>query len=149
MIPFFIKYRKQATPYYIALISHSVLGDLFTGGFEMLWPASARWFSILDVNVMSITSNIVEMLLFAVAIVAMFKAKDLQTLLKPGNYNLFLIIPFGATLGPMLDLSKSFEGSIPALLIPMSVFWVTLFAYSMIIDLCANNKLGFLAKILH
>jgi membrane-bound metal-dependent hydrolase YbcI (DUF457 family) len=148
MIPFFVRYRKQAIPYFIALVSHSFLGDLFTGGFEMLWPISQQWFSLLDISVMSIANIIVEMLLFAVAVTVMFKANDLQILLKSGNRNLFLIVPFGATLGPMLDISQSFEGSIPSPLIPMSIFWITIFAYSMLVELCAKNKLGFLAKLL-
>jgi membrane-bound metal-dependent hydrolase YbcI (DUF457 family) len=148
MIPFFVRYRKQAIPYFIALVSHSFLGDLFTGGFEMLWPISQQWFGLPDISVMSIANIITEMLLFAVAVTVMLKVDDLQTLLKPGNRNLFLIIPFGATLGPMLDISQSFEGSIPSPLIPMSIFWVTIFAYSMLIELCAKNKLGFLAKLL-
>ena len=147
-LPFFIKYRKQAVPYYVALMSHSLLGDLFTGGLEMLWPLSQQWYSVLDVSVRSVTNIVAEMALFAIAVYLMFKLKDLQTLLRPGNHNLVLFIAFGATLGPMLGLSQSFEGSIPAPLIPMSIFWVTLFAYSMVIELCAKNKLGFLARLL-
>ena len=143
MAPFLIKYRKQALPYYIALLSHSLLGDLFTGGFEMLWPLSQQWFSVLDVSVMTLTSITVEMLLFTTAIIIMFKTRDLQSLLKPSGHNLILFIAFGATLGPMLDISRSFEGSIPALLIPASIFWVAIFAYSMLIELYATFKKNF------
>ena len=51
------------------------------------------------------------MLLFAVAVTVMLKVDDPDTK-KPVTET----VPdhtFGATLGPMLDISQSFEGSIP------------------------------------
>ena len=135
MIPFLIRYRKQVIPYYIALLSHSLIGDLFTGGFEMLWPISQRWFSIVGIDVRSLTSISLEIILLFISLVIMLKTKDLQTFFKPNNHNMFLFIAFGATLGPMLDLSQSFEGSLPALLIIPSLFWLAIFSYSMIIEL--------------
>ena len=135
MLPFIVKYRKQAIPYYVALLSHSLLGDLFTGGFEMLWPLSDRWFSLLDVSVRSVPSITVELVLCIVALIIMFKTKDLQQLLKPASNNLFLIIAFGATIGPLLDLSKTFEASLPTPLIIPSIFWLAVLAYAILIEL--------------
>lgn len=140
MAPFFIVYRKQAVPYYIALMSHSLLGDLFTGGFEMLWPLSQHWFSITGFDVMSLTNIIVETVLFGITVPIMFKAKDLQSLLTPGNHNLILFIAFGAVLGPILNISQGFEGSIPPLLLPVSLFWLALLGYSLLVEL--HDKLN-------
>jgi membrane-bound metal-dependent hydrolase YbcI (DUF457 family) len=147
MVPFFIKYRKQAIPYYVALMSHSLLGDLFTGGFQMLWPLSQDWYAVLNTSVRSVPSIVVEMMLFTIAVVAMYKLQDLQALFEPGNHNLVLFLAFGATLGPLLELNQGFESSIPAPLIPMSVFWITLFIYSMLLELCAKYKLVFLSRV--
>ena len=40
-IPIFTLFRKQAIPYFLALVSHSLIGDLFIGGnLELFWPLS-------------------------------------------------------------------------------------------------------------
>jgi hypothetical protein len=54
MIPFFIIYRKQAIPYYAAMLSHIFLGDYFTGGIELFWPVSHGWFGALNFDVRSL-----------------------------------------------------------------------------------------------
>jgi membrane-bound metal-dependent hydrolase YbcI (DUF457 family) len=142
MIPFFARYRKQAIPYYVALLSHSLLGDLFTGGFEMLWPLSDRWFSILTVDVMGVISVSAELVLCSIALIVIVKAKDFKTLQKPHNQNLVLFIAFGATLGPLLDISQSFESSLPTPLVIPSIFWLAVFVYSMLIELRGKCRLG-------
>ena len=46
-IPFFIVYRKKAVPYFLALISHSLIGDFFIGGnVQLLWPISTNKFGL-------------------------------------------------------------------------------------------------------
>ncbi len=140
MIPFLIIYRKKALPYYAALMSHSLLGDFFTGGFEMLWPISQGWFGTLNIDVMSLTNGAIELTLFAIALPLMFKTKDIQTLLKPNNHNLILFIAFGAVLGPMLQIGQGTEMSLPTLLMIPSIFYLCLFAYSMLIELNARQN---------
>jgi membrane-bound metal-dependent hydrolase YbcI (DUF457 family) len=133
-IPFLIKYKKVALPYLAAILSHVFIGDFFTGGIEFLWPISKRPIGI-DMTVNSLPINLTELLLFFISIALMYKLKDLQTLFKPGNRNLFLIIPFVATLGPLFWLTESVAGSISALLVIPSIFWLFVFACSMLIDL--------------
>ena len=115
MIPFFIIYRKQAVPYYAALLSHSLLGDFSTGGIELFWPLSNGWFGNDLLPIGGLTEVVAELVLFAVATTIMFKARDLQTLLKPRQHNLVLIIAFGAVLGPLLSAGRTFESSLPVL----------------------------------
>ncbi len=134
-IPFFVIYRKKAVPYYVALLSHAMLGDIFTGGFEMLWPLSEGWFSLMSMDVKSFTPVVLELSLFAVAVPLMFKTSDVQTLLKANNHNFALILPFGAVFGPILQLGKGTDMSLPALLVLPSVFYLCLFAYSMLLEL--------------
>ncbi len=43
----FYIYTRNGIPYYIALLSHSLIGDLFTGsGVQLFWPLSNKWFSV-------------------------------------------------------------------------------------------------------
>ena len=53
MIPFFVVYRKQAIPYFAALLSHIFIGDFFTGGIELFWPLSHDWFGALNYDVLA------------------------------------------------------------------------------------------------
>jgi membrane-bound metal-dependent hydrolase YbcI (DUF457 family) len=140
MIPFFIIYRKQAIPYYAALLSHIFLGDYFTGGIELFWPASHGWFGALNFDVTSLPSASVELALFIITIPIMFKPGDLQSFLKPNNRSWALIIPFGATLVPLLALGRGVENTLPLLLSVPSIFYIILFACSLFIWLRAWLK---------
>jgi len=133
MIPFFIVYRKQAIPYYAAMLSHIFMGDYFTGGIELFWPVSHGWFGALNFDVTSLPSASVELALFLITIPIMFKLGDLQSLLKPNNRSWALMIPFGATLVPLLSLGRGFENTLPLLLSVPSLFYIILFACSLFI----------------
>ncbi len=132
MIPLFIIYRKQAVPYYAALLSHSLIGDYFTGGLELFWPVSQGWFGFENIDVRSLAPVTAEIVLFGIALAIMLKTKDLQSLLKPNKYNFALFIAFGAVLGPMLQVGGASESFLPALLVVPSLFCLVLFGYSMI-----------------
>jgi membrane-bound metal-dependent hydrolase YbcI (DUF457 family) len=140
MIPFFIIYRKQAIPYYAALLSHIFLGDYFTGGIELFWPVSHGWFGALNFDVTSLPIASVELAFFLITIPIMFKLGDLQSFLKPNNRSWALIIPFGATLVPLLALGRGVENTLPLLLAVPSIFYISLFAYSLLIWLGAWHK---------
>jgi membrane-bound metal-dependent hydrolase YbcI (DUF457 family) len=135
LIPFFILYGKRAIPYYIALLSHSLIGDLFTGGIELFWPLSQGWFGFENIDVASIVPVSTEIILFTAALAAMFWRKDFQSILRSGKYNWTLFVAFGAVLGPMLRVSAGLEGSLPALLFVPSLFCLILFGYSLVIQL--------------
>jgi membrane-bound metal-dependent hydrolase YbcI (DUF457 family) len=135
MIPFFIIYRKQAIPYYAVLLSHSLLGDFFTGGIELFWPISHGWFGILDISVTSFANVAAEVTLFAIATFIMYKAKDLQTLLKPNNHNLVLVVAFGAVLGTLPGAAPLSSSYYRLLLVAPILFWSALLGYSMFIEL--------------
>jgi membrane-bound metal-dependent hydrolase YbcI (DUF457 family) len=58
-IPIFIIYRKKAIPYFLALISHPLLGDFFIGGkLQLFWPLSTNQYdftSLADPTLASLT----------------------------------------------------------------------------------------------
>ena len=140
MIPFFIIYRRQAIPYYAALLSHVFIGDFVTGGVQLFWPLSHNLFGVLNFAVTSLPIAITELVLFAVTLPIMYKLGDLQTLLKPHNKNWALVIPFGAVLGPLISTGRGLESSLPILLWVPSLFYLSLFSYSMLIELRALYK---------
>jgi len=131
MIPFFVVYRRQAIPYYAALLTHILIGDFFTGGIELFWPLSQHWFGAINLQVNSLPVAALELSLFLITLPLMYKLGDLQTLLKPHNKNWALIIPLGAILGPLLLLGRGQESALPTLLIVPSLFFVCLFAYAL------------------
>lgn len=134
-IPFFVKYKKAMLPYLVALLSHVFLGDLFTGGIEFLWPISKTVFG-LDFAVNSLPVSIIELSLFCISFSLMYKLGEIQTLFKPANRNFLLIICFGATLGPLLLLTRTFTSdAMSLLLIVPSLIWFCIFSYSLLIDL--------------
>jgi len=133
MIPFFVVYRKQAIPYYAALLSHIFIGDFFTGGIQLLWPLSRSWIGVLNLAVTSLPSAVIELVLFGLTLPIMYKLGDLQTLLRFNSQSWFLIIPFGATLGPLFSLGRGQESALPVLLVLPSVFYLVLFSISLIV----------------
>ncbi len=139
-IPFFIAYRKQAIPYYVAALSHIFIGDFFTGGVQLFWPISQSGFGAVNIGVTSITDASIELLLLALSLPIMFKSGDLKSLLKPNGKNWILIIPLGAVLGALLAAVRGPEFSIQPLLIIPSIFFLFLFSYSIYIEFKIERK---------
>jgi membrane-bound metal-dependent hydrolase YbcI (DUF457 family) len=135
MLPFFLVYRKAAVPYFAALLSHSLIGDFFTGGVELFWPLSANWYGALNIEVTSFTNVSIELILFIISLALMLRSGDLQTLLRSHNRKMVLFVAFGAVLGPMLQIGRGSEHALPTLLIIPSLFYLVVFSYSMIVSL--------------
>ena len=139
MIPFFAVYRKQAIPYYAALLSHILIGDFFTAtGIQLFWPLTNSWFGDLNISTISLTNVIAELALFFLALPIMYKLGDLQTLFKPHNKNWALIIPLGAIIGPLIAFGGGPESVLPTLLVFPSSFYVGLFSYAIFVELKAK-----------
>lgn len=105
-IPIFLIYRKKAIPYFLALISHSLLGDFFIGGkLELLWPLSTQQFGLYELGgpfleIFSSVNTVLEISLFVVAMAIMFKTKDWKVFFNYDKTNLVLIIPIATVLLP-------------------------------------------------
>lgn len=140
MVPFFVIYRKQAIPYYAALLSHIFIGDFITGGIQLVWPLSTTMFGVLDFEVTSLPIAITELILFMITLPIMYKLGDLKTLFKPHNRNWTLIIPFGGILGPLLSAGRGQESSLPILLVIPSLIYIGLFSYSLFVEIGAWQK---------
>ena len=124
MVPFLILYRKKAIPYLVALASHSLIGDFFTGGAQLFWPLSTQWYGALNIDVVSLTNVLLETSLFFLSTVIMFKTGDLRKIVKD-KHKIGLLLPFGAILGPMLAAVRGSEYGLPLILVPPSIFFLS------------------------
>jgi hypothetical protein len=133
-LPFLVVYKKTAIPYFVALLSHSLIGDIFFGGVQLLWPVSTDWISISNLSVRNDVSLGIELILFVVCTSVMLINKDFQKVLQNKTSWIYWMLPFGAVLGPLL-LTLVHYNYLPLLLVPPSLFYVALFSYSMINNL--------------
>jgi membrane-bound metal-dependent hydrolase YbcI (DUF457 family) len=98
-VPFFIVYRKKAIPYFLALISHSLIGDI-SGQVQLLWPLSTNQYGFDALSIFSPINVVAELSLFAVATFVLFKTGDWRVFLTGNKVNLVLIIPVATVLLP-------------------------------------------------
>lgn len=72
-IPFYI-YTRSGVSYYIALLSHSLIGDFFTGsGVQLFWPLSNKWFGApYRYKIMRNELVILESILFIVMLIHIY-----------------------------------------------------------------------------
>ena len=138
MVPFLIYYGKAAIPYAIALASHSMIGDLI-GGTQLFWPLSTRLYGFLTLDVKGSFTVTLELILFIISLALMLKTRDLQRI-TTSNYRIVLLLPFGATIGPLLAVGRGPEYALPSLLIVPSLFYLAVFIYSMIVRHRAQKK---------
>ncbi len=134
-IPAFILYRRRAVPYFLALLSHGLIGDFIIGGkVELLWPITNRQFSLtpwlpkIDIN--SPINVALELSLFIVATIVMFRARDLRLFFRGGESNLLLAIPIATVLLPTV---LAYPLQVPILLVPPHVFYLLLFTVAILV----------------
>ena len=136
-IPIFAVYHKRATPYLIALIQHSLIGDFMAGGrIQLLWPITTHYYGT-GMDIKSQINTTVEWTLFLISIIIMLKTKDTATLFQPHNTSLILSIPAFALLLPTF---VGFPLDVPAWLIPPHLAYIFMFSASIIIALCKHLK---------
>jgi hypothetical protein len=137
-IPFFMLYRQKAVPYFVALISHSLFADFIIGGqLQLLWPLSTREFGLYQFGFpyIAIDSSVnvaFEFSLFVIAVFVMWKTRDLFQLFRNHKLNLILAIPIFTVLLPTF---ASYPLDVPLLLVLPHLFYLVLFAISVLIVL--------------
>jgi Predicted membrane-bound metal-dependent hydrolase (DUF457). len=105
-IPAFIYLGKQAIPYFLALISHPLIGDFFIGGhLQLFWPLSNNEYGLHElgsiyIDIYSPINIVLEVSLFLVAMLVLYKSSDWKVFFKPNLTNLVLIIPIATVLLP-------------------------------------------------
>jgi len=134
-IPAFVLYRKKATPYFLALLSHSAIGDFLIGGqLMLLWPFTTQKYGLqpfgINIGILSPINVALEWTLFTVATIIMYKTKDLNTFIQNKKSNLLLAIPIGTVLLPTFI---SYPLTVPYALVPPHLFYLILFSISFLI----------------
>ena len=146
-IPFFIVYRKKAVPYFLALVSHSLIGDFFIGGnVQLLWPISPNKFGFTFLSVFSPINILLELTLFLLAMLVLYKSRDYKVFFSNNKSNLLLIIPICTVLLPTLigfPFSVPLLVSEPALAVA-HLFYLALFSIAVLKTLHSmfKRKLG-------
>lgn len=131
-LPFFVVYKKKAFPYFVALLSHSLLGDMFSGGFQLFWPFSTDRIFISNLYDRGIFSVGLELVLFVVSTVVMVVNRDFQRLLFIKTNRGYSLFSFGIVLGPLLIGTINPYYNLPLLLVVPSLFYLAIFSYSII-----------------
>jgi hypothetical protein len=91
-IPFFVIYHWKAIPYFVAVISHFIFGDLLIGQVALFWPLNQSFFgfsftmsSLIDIGLESAG------LLLAAGII--IYNGDLRRTLSVDKRNLLMVLP--------------------------------------------------------
>ena len=131
-LPFFVIYKKKTIPYFVAFLSHSLIGDIYSTGVQLFWPVSTDWISISNLLASSSITIGLEISLFVVSTVIMVFNKDFQKILFNQTNWVYWIIPLGAVFGSFFIGIINTYYDLPFLLVIPSLFYVTLFSYSII-----------------
>ncbi len=139
-IPLFLYYKKQAVPYFVALLSHALIGDFLIGGqITLFWPLTQAEFGLHELGIWwayfeidNLVNVALELSLFTVAILVLVKSKDIRQFFQNKKTSLVLIIPIGTVLLPSLI---GYPLLVPALLIAPHLFFLALFSVAVLIVL--------------
>lgn len=139
-IPFFIIYRKRAIPYFLALISHPLIGDFFIGGrLQLFWPLSTNEYGLHElgsyyIGIFNPVNIALELTLFVIATFVLFKSGDWKIFLKSNKTNLVLIFPIATVLLPS-TIGYPFSNSLllsEPLLALAHLFYLVLFSVAVL-----------------
>lgn len=138
LTPAFIRYGKKATPYYIALIQHPIIGDSLTGGqgTQLLWPITTNWYPP-GISMETLTGIYLEWIFFIGCTAIMLRTKDVHILFQGHRSNLILTLPIATVLLPTLF---SIPLHVPAELIIPHLIYLTIFTISILTDLKTSLK---------
>jgi hypothetical protein len=130
-IPFFLLYRQKSIPYFIALVSHSLIADFFIGGqLLLLWPLSRSELGFTFIAIDSSVNIVLEFTLFVIGAFVMWKTRDLFQFFRNRKLNLILAIPIFTVLLPTF---VGYPLTVPLMLVLPHLFYLVLFAISVLI----------------
>ena len=134
-LPVFVLYAEKGLPYFLALTSHSLIGDFLIGGrVQLIWPLSQYAYgnNLLYIRITDPANIGLELILFAVATVMMFKTRDLFLFFKAKRSNLILTIPIMTVLLPTF---AAYPLQVPVLLVAPHLFYLAIFSIAVAIEI--------------
>jgi membrane-bound metal-dependent hydrolase YbcI (DUF457 family) len=136
-IPFFAVYHAKAVPYFLALISHSLIGDYVAGGkVQLFWPITQQWYG-MEISVRSQTNITIEWIIFIASMIIMLRTRDVAAFFQPHNSNLLLSVPTFTVLLPAL---LGFPLGVPTWLMLPHLLYIFVFSTSIIIGVAKALK---------
>jgi membrane-bound metal-dependent hydrolase YbcI (DUF457 family) len=153
-IPIFIFYRKKAIPYFLALISHPLIGDFLIGGkLQLFWPLSSNEYGLHElgsyyIGIFSSVNIALELTLFVIATFVLYKSSDWKVFLSTNKTNLVLIVPIATVLLPS-TIGYPFSDSLlisEPLLALAHLFYLTLFIIAVLKTIFYLYKKRFSSK---
>lgn len=129
-LPVFAIYRKQVIPYFVAILSHPLVGDFLVGQVKLFWPLQANLG--LGILMSSPTNIVLEWSAFIASIIVMLMTNDMRKFLRPHLSNLLLCIPAFTVLLPTI---RSYPLGVPIWLEPPHLAYMLLFVAAIIIAL--------------
>jgi membrane-bound metal-dependent hydrolase YbcI (DUF457 family) len=147
-IPFFVIFRKKAIPYFLALISHPLIGDFLVGGrLQVFWPLSTKQYGLHElggpyIDIFSPINIALELSLFVLATIVLCKTGDWKVFFRSNKTNLILILPVATVLLPSTigyPFSNSLLLSEPILALA-HLFYLALFSIAIIKVLIPSLK---------
>ena len=106
-LPFLLIYGKKVLPYFVATLSHPLIGDSPFWPLRILWPLSRQGFGFGEAVITNSKTHIfLECFSWLVALILLIK-NDFTTLFKPLKSNLFSVIPLSSLLCTFLLAPKS------------------------------------------
>jgi len=134
-LPVFLLYAERGLPYFLALVSHSLIGDFLIGGrVQLLWPLSQHFYgnNLLNIKITDPANIALELILFAIATAIMFKTKDLFCFFQAKRSNLILTIPL---LTVLLPTFAAYPLRVPLLLVAPHLFYLVIFSIAVAIEI--------------
>jgi len=139
-LPVFVLYAEKGLPYFLALVSHSLIGDFLIGGrVQLLWPLSQYSYgnNLLYIRITDPANIALELILFAVATAIMFRTKDLFCFFQAKQSNLILTIPI---LTVLLPTFVAYPLQVPVLLVAPHLFYLAIFSIAVAIEILRINR---------
>lgn len=132
--PFFAIYRKKAIPYFIVLLSHLLIGDIYgpIRGIQLFWPFSTDWITIAIISNLGLLSIGFELTLFSLSSFIILLNKDFQKSFLDSKNRIYWLIPFGSVLGPLLIEGVNTPYNLPLLLVIPSLIYLAIFSLPII-----------------
>lgn len=150
-IPLFFLWSKNAVPYFVALVTHSLIGDYITdGGIMLFWPLSSEW--VKPGAIMTLGSALetyIELGLFSIFILTLFISKDFNHLFDSDLRNTVLFVPLCTIFLPAFF---RYPINIPEILIIPHLILLSMITLSFSMSLLPlassinKNRLGILVR---